>query len=172
MLDMGRHWAHRRVPRGGVPGLEADRRVRRSSKGEGCEILDQGLIGLIGYSYQQVATSFPGAHLKRTARLSVFGPEHSQGWVTMVNLFLVVQSIQTKATQHIQRTLFVWPVSLHSSRYRSEKQVGFQLHWSSSLTTLHLNLARGHVKKMGFADSGVHYRLRPRGPRPLFWGGT
>ena len=27
-------------------------------RGEGCEILAQGLIGLIEYSYQQVATSF------------------------------------------------------------------------------------------------------------------
>jgi len=33
------------------------------------------LIGLIGYSYQQVATSFPEAGLQRTPRLSVLGPE-------------------------------------------------------------------------------------------------
>ena len=44
-------------------------------RGEGCEILAQGSIGLIGYSYQQVATSFPEAHLKRTPGLSVLGPE-------------------------------------------------------------------------------------------------
>ena len=41
----------------------------------GCDILAQGLIGLIGYSYQQVATSFPEANLQRTLRLSVLGPE-------------------------------------------------------------------------------------------------
>ena len=35
----------------------------------------QGLIGLIGYSYQQVATSFPEADLQRTSRLSVHDPE-------------------------------------------------------------------------------------------------
>jgi hypothetical protein len=31
-----------------------------------CDILAQGLIGLIGYSYQQGIPSFPEAHLKRT----------------------------------------------------------------------------------------------------------
>jgi hypothetical protein len=31
-----------------------------------CDILAQGLIGLIGYSYQQVATSFLGTHSKGT----------------------------------------------------------------------------------------------------------
>ena len=31
--------------------------------------------GLIGYSYQQVATSFPEVGLQRTPRLSVLGPE-------------------------------------------------------------------------------------------------
>ena len=46
--------------------------------GEGCEILTQGLTGLIEYSYQQVATSFPEAHLERTPWLSVLGPEHSK----------------------------------------------------------------------------------------------
>jgi hypothetical protein len=40
-----------------------------------CKILAQGLIGLIEYSYQQLATSFPEAHLKRTLGLSVLGPE-------------------------------------------------------------------------------------------------
>ena len=63
------------MPRGEVPGLGVDRRGRRSSRGEGCEIMAQGSIGLIGYSYKQVATSFPKAHLKRTLRLSVLGPE-------------------------------------------------------------------------------------------------
>ena len=47
-------------------------------RGEGCEILAQGLTGLIEYSYQQVATSFPEAHLEGTPRLSVLGPEHSK----------------------------------------------------------------------------------------------
>ena len=41
----------------------------------GCDTPAQGLIGLIGYSYQQVATSFPEAGLQRTPRLSVLGPE-------------------------------------------------------------------------------------------------
>ena len=40
-----------------------------------CDTPAQGLIGLIGYSYQQVATSFPEAGLQRTPRLSMLGPE-------------------------------------------------------------------------------------------------
>jgi hypothetical protein len=32
-----------------------------------CDILAQGLIGLIGYSYQQGIPSFPEAHLKRNS---------------------------------------------------------------------------------------------------------
>ena len=40
-----------------------------------CDTPIQGLIGLIGYSYQQVATSFPEVGLQRTPRLSVLGPE-------------------------------------------------------------------------------------------------
>ena len=44
-----------------------------------CNIPAQGLIGLIGYSYRQVATSFLEARLLRTPRLSVIGLER---WVT------------------------------------------------------------------------------------------
>ena len=40
-----------------------------------CDIPVQGLIGLIEYSCQQVATSFPEAGLQRTPRLNVLGPE-------------------------------------------------------------------------------------------------
>jgi hypothetical protein len=39
------------------------------------DILDQGLIELIEYSYQQGASSFLEACLERTSRLSVLGPE-------------------------------------------------------------------------------------------------
>jgi len=42
---------------------------------EACETLAHGSIGLIGNSYQQVATSFSEAHSKRTLRLSMFGLE-------------------------------------------------------------------------------------------------
>ena len=52
----------------GVPGSE-------DSATGACDTPAQGLIGLIGYSYQQVATSFPEAGLQRTPRLSVLGPE-------------------------------------------------------------------------------------------------
>jgi hypothetical protein len=39
------------------------------------DILPQGLIGLIEYSYQQGIPSFLKAHLQRTPGLSVLGPE-------------------------------------------------------------------------------------------------
>jgi hypothetical protein len=42
------------------------------------DILAQGLIGLIEYSYHQGIPSFPEAHLQRTLRLSVLGPEQFQ----------------------------------------------------------------------------------------------
>jgi len=38
-----------------------------------CDIPVQGLIELIGYSYQQVATSFSEGDLQRILRLSVLG---------------------------------------------------------------------------------------------------
>ena len=37
-----------------------------------CDTPAQGLIGLIGYSYQQVATSFPEAGLQRTPWLGAW----------------------------------------------------------------------------------------------------
>jgi hypothetical protein len=43
-----------------------------------CDILTQGLIGLIKYSYHQGIPSFPEAQLQRTLGLSVLGPEHFQ----------------------------------------------------------------------------------------------
>jgi len=49
--------------------------LRRRIVRRGCDILAQGLTGLIGYSYQQVATSFSEANLQRTPRLSMLGPE-------------------------------------------------------------------------------------------------
>ena len=50
---------------------------------QGCDTPAQCLIGLIGYSYQQVATSSPEAGLQRTSRLSMLGPEQfGDGWPT------------------------------------------------------------------------------------------
>jgi hypothetical protein len=63
MTKRGRSW------------LEIDRRGRRSSKGLDCDILPQGLIGLIEYSYHQGIPSFLEAHLQRTLGLSVRDPE-------------------------------------------------------------------------------------------------
>ena len=71
----------------GNSGLPHRNQIRRNDLrvfANSMEYLDvtpraQGLIGLIGYSYQQVATSFLEAHLLRTPRLSVLGLER---WVT------------------------------------------------------------------------------------------
>jgi hypothetical protein len=43
-----------------------------------CDILTQGLIGLIKYLYHQGIPSFLEAQLQRTPGLSVLGPEHFQ----------------------------------------------------------------------------------------------
>jgi hypothetical protein len=43
-----------------------------------CDILTQGLIGLIEYSYHQGIPSFPEAHLQRIPGLSVLVPEQFQ----------------------------------------------------------------------------------------------
>jgi hypothetical protein len=47
-------------------------------RGVDCDILAQGLIGLIEYSYHQDIPSFLKAHLQRTLELSVLGPEQFQ----------------------------------------------------------------------------------------------
>ena len=74
-MAMCRHWTHRRVPRGDVPGLWLiDENVDLLRVGV-CETLAHGSIGLIGNPYQQVVTSFPEAHSKRNLRLSVLGLE-------------------------------------------------------------------------------------------------
>jgi hypothetical protein len=47
-------------------------------RGVDCNILTQGLIGLIEYSYHQGIPSFLEAHLQRTPGLSVLGVEQFQ----------------------------------------------------------------------------------------------
>jgi hypothetical protein len=72
---------HTDVAKRGGSWLVVDRRGRRSSKGVDCDILAlvygdilaQGLIELIVYLYQQGASSFSEAYLKRTSKLSVLG---------------------------------------------------------------------------------------------------
>jgi hypothetical protein len=44
-------------------------------RGVDCDILAQGLIGLIEYLYHQGIPSFLEAHLQRTLGLSMLGPE-------------------------------------------------------------------------------------------------
>jgi hypothetical protein len=43
-----------------------------------CDILTQGLIGLIEYSYHQGIPSFLEVHLQRTPGLSMLDPEQFQ----------------------------------------------------------------------------------------------
>jgi hypothetical protein len=66
------------MAKGGHFWLGVDRRGRRSSKGVDCDILAQGLIRLIEYSYHQSIPSFLEARLQRTSGLSVFGLEQFQ----------------------------------------------------------------------------------------------
>jgi hypothetical protein len=53
-------------PRGDVPGLGLTDEDVGLLRGVDCDILTQGLIGLIEYSYHQGIASFPEAQLKRT----------------------------------------------------------------------------------------------------------
>jgi hypothetical protein len=70
---------HTDVDKRGGSWIEVDRRGRRSSKEVDCDILSSGdgdilaqdLIKLIGYSFQQDASSFSEAYLERTSKLSV-----------------------------------------------------------------------------------------------------
>jgi hypothetical protein len=52
-------------PRGVVPGLGLTDEDVSLLRGVDCDILNQGLIGLIKYSYHQGIPSFPEAQLKR-----------------------------------------------------------------------------------------------------------
>jgi hypothetical protein len=65
-------------PRGDIPGLGLTDEDVGLLRGVDCDILAQGLIGLIEYSYHQGIPSFPKAHLQRTLELSVLGPEQFQ----------------------------------------------------------------------------------------------
>jgi hypothetical protein len=73
---------HTDVARGDVPGLgltDEDVGLLRGwiviSWPLGWDILAQGLIELMEYSYQQGASSFSEAYLERTSKLSVLGLE-------------------------------------------------------------------------------------------------
>jgi hypothetical protein len=76
---------HTDVAKRGCSWLGVDRRGRRSSKGVDYDILApvdgdilaQGLIELIEYSYQQGTSSFSEACLVRTLGLSVISLEQS-----------------------------------------------------------------------------------------------
>jgi hypothetical protein len=65
-------------PRGDVPGLGLTDEDIGLLRGVDCNILTQGLIGLIEYSYHQGIPSFLEAHLQRTPGLSVLGVEQFQ----------------------------------------------------------------------------------------------
>jgi hypothetical protein len=65
-------------PRGDVPDLGLTDEDIGILRGVDCDILTQGIIGLIEYSYHQGIPSFSKAHLQRTLGLSVFDPEQFQ----------------------------------------------------------------------------------------------
>ncbi len=58
-------------PRGDVPGLGLTDGDVGLLRGVDCDILTQGIIRLIEYSYHQGIPSFLKAHLQRTSGLSV-----------------------------------------------------------------------------------------------------
>jgi hypothetical protein len=62
-------------PRGDVPDLGLTDGDVGLLRGVDCDILTQGLIGLIEYSYHQGIPSFLKAHLQRTLGLSMLGSE-------------------------------------------------------------------------------------------------
>jgi hypothetical protein len=62
-------------PRGDVPGLRLTDENVSLLRGVDCDILTQGLIGLIEYSYHQGIPSFVKAHMQRTMGLSMLGLE-------------------------------------------------------------------------------------------------
>ena len=92
MAHVGPEWSHGMayddtrhtdVAKRGGYWIGVDRRGHRSSKGVDCDILvpvdgdilAQGLIELIVYSYQQGASSFSEAYLERTSKLNMLGLE-------------------------------------------------------------------------------------------------
>jgi hypothetical protein len=72
VLDI-RTWSREDVPGLGLTDEDVD-----LLRGVDCDILTQGLIGLIEYSYHQDIPSFLEVHLQRTPGLSVFGLEQFQ----------------------------------------------------------------------------------------------
>jgi hypothetical protein len=58
-----------------ISGLGLTDRDVSLLSGVDCDILAQGLIELIEYSYHQGIPSFLKAHLQKTLGLSVLGPE-------------------------------------------------------------------------------------------------
>jgi hypothetical protein len=65
-------------PRGDVPGLRLTDEDVGLLRGVDCDIMAQGLIGLIEYSYHQGIPSFSEVHLQRTPGLSVLDLEQFQ----------------------------------------------------------------------------------------------
>jgi hypothetical protein len=65
-------------PRGDVPDLGLTDEDVGLLRGVDYDILTEGLIGLIEYSYHQGIPYFPEAHLQRTSGLSVLGSEQFQ----------------------------------------------------------------------------------------------
>jgi hypothetical protein len=78
------------MAKGDIPGLELTVEDVGLLRGVDYDILAQGLIGLIEYSYHQGIPYFLEAHLQRTLGLSVLGPEQFFWMVTDREVFLGV----------------------------------------------------------------------------------
>jgi hypothetical protein len=74
------------VAKRGHSWLGVDRRGRRSSKGVDYDILAQGLIGLIEYSYHQ-GIPFSGSPPAKNSGVKRAWPEAISGWVTDWEVF-------------------------------------------------------------------------------------
>jgi hypothetical protein len=67
-----------------------------------CDILTQGLIGLIEYSYHQCIPSFLEAHLQRTPGLSVLGLEQFRDEWPTEKFFRVCTSEDKSAQKRLE----------------------------------------------------------------------
>jgi hypothetical protein len=81
-------WAVQTWPRGDVPGLRLTNEDVDLLRGMDYDILTQGLIGLIEYSYHQGIPSFLETQLKKNSEVKRAGPGAISGWVTDRKVFL------------------------------------------------------------------------------------
>ena len=64
-----------------------------------CDTPAQGLIGLIGYSYQQVATFFFGSRFPKNSEVQLAWPGAIWGWVTDREVIPGCARVRTKCAE-------------------------------------------------------------------------